>query len=262
MNKTTLLIILAFSISAFGQSKKTDLKIMSYNIKHGEGMDGILDLARSAKIIKAQSPDLCGLQEIDENCTRSNKVKQTEFLAKNTCMTGTFGTFMDYQGGEYGLSTLSVKPLISTKVLKLPKGTDEPRSAIIQEVEIAKNCIIAFANVHFDWVENSPYRLEQAKTLIKYIDQLNRPTVITGDFNCEPNSATMKYFAEQGFVFMQKGKDNLSFQGGEKVEIDHVIFRSSEKVKFTPKNIKLLNEPIVSDHRPLVAELKVKYDTN
>ncbi|MET0946250.1 MAG: endonuclease/exonuclease/phosphatase family protein, partial [Flavobacterium sp.] len=139
----------------------------------------------------------------------------------------------------------------------------EARSSIIQEIEIAKGCNIVFANVHFDYlpeVNGISIRLGQAKALVEYLNSLNKPIIITGDFNCTPESATMQYFAEQGFVFVQKGKDNLSFQDEKKEEIDHLIYREANNVKFRKKSIHLLEEPIVSDHRPLVIELEVIYN--
>jgi endonuclease/exonuclease/phosphatase family metal-dependent hydrolase len=236
---------------------------MSYNIRHGVGLDNVLDLSRSTKIIQSQAPDLCGLQEIDNFCSRSGSISQTDYISQKTNMKGTFGKFIDYQGGQYGMATLSVKPLKSTKVLPLPSGKEEARSSIIHEVEIAKGCNIVFANVHFDYlpeVNGISIRLSQAKALVEYLNSLNKAIVITGDFNCSPESATMKYFAEQGFVFVQKGKDNLSFQDEGKAEIDHLVYRNTSNVKFKKKSIRLLKEPIVSDHRPLVIELEVIYN--
>jgi len=259
--KAFILVCLSiFSFYSCKQEQTFELKIMSYNIRHGEGMDTILDLSRSAKIIKSHAPDLCGLQEVDYFCLRSNSVGQTDYLAQKTFMTGTFGKFMNFQGGEYGMATLTAKPLISTKVLPLPDGKYEPRTSIIHEVQIAEACTIAFANVHFDWIsekEGSSSRLNQAKALVKYINALNQATIITGDFNCTPDSPTMQYFAEQGFVFAQKGDDNLSFQGENKAEIDHVIYRNTGNVKFKNKSVQLIEEPVVSDHRPLIVELEV-----
>lgn len=235
---------------------------MSYNIRHGEGLDTILDLTRSAELIRLQAPDLCGLQEVDNFCTRTDSIGQTTYLAEQTNMEGTFGAFMDYQGGEYGMATLSKKPLTSTKVLRLPDALYEPRSAIVHEVQIADDCDIVFANVHFDWIgteEGSANRLRQAESLLNYIDPLNKATIITGDFNCTPDSPTMRYFAEQGFVFIEKGSDNLSFQGASKSEIDHLIYRNTEHVKFKEKSVQLLKEPVVSDHRPLIVGLEVVF---
>lgn len=257
-----LICLSFFSSCKIQQEKSINLKIMSYNIRHGEGLDTILDLSRSAKIIKSQLPDLCGLQEVDNFCMRSDSTGQIDYLAHNTNMTGTFGKFMNFQGGEYGMATLSRKPLLTTKVLQLPNSKFEPRASIVHEVQIAEDCDIVFANVHFEWnigKEASSIRLNQAKVLIDYIDTLKKATIITGDFNCTPESPTMQYFTEQGFVFVQKGENNLSYQGGHKAEIDHVIYRNADNVKFKKKSVQLLKEPIASDHFPLIVELEVIY---
>ncbi|MGR3810297.1 endonuclease/exonuclease/phosphatase family protein [Jiulongibacter sp. NS-SX5] len=258
-----LILLLPVLMFASCQTKQlVSLKVMSYNIRHGEGLDLQLDLSRAAQVIQNEAPDLCGLQEIDHHCTRSDSVNQTEYLAQQTGMKGTFGAFMDFQGGQYGMATLAGLPLVSTMVLTLPEGLHEPRSAIFHEVEIAKGCSLIFANVHFDWIssqEGSDSRLKQAKALLNYIDSLDKAVIITGDFNCAPDSPTMQYFYDQGFTFIKKGEDHLSFQGEEKVEIDHVIYRNSKTQIIKPKSIRLLNEPLVSDHRPLVAELEVEF---
>lgn len=236
---------------------------MSYNIHHGEGQDTVLDLSRIENIINSQSPDICVLQEIDHFCYRSDSIDQTSYLAGSTSSKGSFGKFMDFQGGDYGMATLSKIPVISTKVLQLPDGKYEPRSSIVQEIQIAETCTIAIANVHFEWIdgdEGNANRMAQSKALVAYLDKLNRATIITGDFNCTPDTPPMQYFSSQGFEFMTKGKDNLSFQGNSNVEIDHLIYRNSDTIKFKEKSIQLLNEPIASDHRPLVAELEVVFD--
>jgi endonuclease/exonuclease/phosphatase family metal-dependent hydrolase len=264
--KSTLLILscsILFGSCAIKQEQSIDLKIMSYNIRHGEGLDAVIDLSRAVKIINSYKPDLCALQEVDNFCLRSDSIGQTDYLAQNTSMTGTFGAFMKFQGGEYGMATLSAKPLISTKVLQLPKAKFEPRASIVHEVQIIEGCAILFVNVHLDWVsgkEGSANRLKQATALVDYLDNLKKATIITGDFNCTPDSPTMQYFAEKGFVFVQKGEDNLSFQGENKSEIDHVIYRNAENIKFEKNTAQLIIEPIASDHRPLLVELKVIID--
>ncbi len=225
-------------------------------------MDSVLDLARAVSVITSVQPDLCGLQEVDDFCLRTDSVGQTGYLSAKTGMTGTFGPFMNFQGGEYGMATLIKKPVVSTEILELPEGKYEPRSSIVQEVAVAARCTIAFANVHFDWIDDetgSTNRLKQAKTLVSFLDALHRPAIITGDFNCAPDSPTMTFFAQSGFTFFMKGADNLSFQGEEKAEIDHLIYRNAGNVVFKEKSIDLLEVPVVSDHRPLVVELDVSF---
>ena len=235
---------------------------MSYNIRHGMGLDTILDISRAAKIIKDISPDLCGLQEIDKYCSRTDSLDQSQFLAAYTSMKGTFGQFMDYDGGQYGMATLSSLPIESTTILSLPDAKYEPRSSIIHEVKLAEGVNIAFANVHFEWIsgdEGNNNRLLQAEKLVEFLDSLSLPTIISGDFNCTPDSPTMHYFEKVGFTFVDKGEDNITFQVGNTVEIDHLIFRNSPDVRFEVQFIDVLSQPIVSDHRPLVVELKVIY---
>ena len=235
---------------------------MSYNIKHGVGNHERLDLSRALEIIKGQAPDLVALQEIDHLAERSDSIDQTAFFAKSLEMTGTFGEFMPFQGGAYGMATLSGKQIKSTKVLSLPDGIYEPRVSIVQEIEIAENTSILFANVHFDWIsgaEGEKSRIAQASALIEYLNQFDLPAIITGDFNCQPSSPTMQLFYEAGYEFADKGADNLSFQIGNSVEIDHVIFRNTQDSQLRVKWIDLLDEPMVSDHRPLVAQLELTY---
>ncbi len=241
------------------QKDSINLKIMSYNIRHGYGLDNVQDLSRSAKIIISVAPDLCGLQEIDNFCLRSDSIGQTDYLAKKTSMKGIFSKFMDFDKGAYGMSTLSTKTIISTKFLKLPDAKYEPRTSIINEVQIAKGYSILFANVHFDWIlekEGSANRLNQAKALVKYLNKSELACVIVGDFNCTPESATMQYFYSEGFIFVDKGHDKFSYQGDHQMEIDHLLFRDSREVQFEKKEVLLLQKPVTSDHRPLIVELE------
>jgi len=39
--------------------------------RHGEGMDGRIDVERITNVIAPMNPDLVALQEVDRNCTRS-----------------------------------------------------------------------------------------------------------------------------------------------------------------------------------------------
>lgn len=243
-----------------GQVDQRSLNIMSYNIRHGFGLDSIQDLSRAAAVINSYSPDLCAIQEIDQACRRTDRINQTSYLAEKTRLAGTFGKFMDYDGGAYGMANLVKLPVAFSRCLPLPDGIQEPRSSLVQQIRVTEEQQILFANVHFDWVSGEAgerSRLQQAKALVAYLNSSQKAVIITGDFNCTPQSPTMKYFEEQGFVFVAKGGDRLSFQGPEKAEIDHLIYRNSEEIMFSVIQVKLLDEPLVSDHRPLITELEV-----
>src|SRR5258706_40384 len=90
------------------------LRVMTYNIHVGVGMDKKLDLARIAAVINAQHPDLVGLQEVDHGVTRTQRIDEIAELAKLTRMDYAFAFNLRYQGGQYGVAILSRLPIMAT----------------------------------------------------------------------------------------------------------------------------------------------------
>jgi hypothetical protein len=103
------------------------LRVVSYNIRHGRGNDDVVDLERTARVLRALSPDIVGLQEVDERATRSGGVPQAVRLGELLGMHHAFGRFMDYQGGAYGLAILSRQATAIGRILRhLGLWTDLP----------------------------------------------------------------------------------------------------------------------------------------
>ena len=74
------------------------VRVLTYNIHHGEGMDGRIDLVRQAEILNREAPDLVALQEVDRGTKRSGGVDQLAELGRLTGLTPTFGRAIDFQG--------------------------------------------------------------------------------------------------------------------------------------------------------------------
>ena len=137
------------------------LRLFSYNLHHGEGTDGKVDLVRIADYIKARQPDILFLQEIDKNCTRSGKTDQAAELAKLTGMSAHFAKFMDFQGGEYGMAILSKLRVLESRTVALPAGS-EPRASAVMTVQ-TQGGPLTVASVHF--YETETQRMAQARAL-------------------------------------------------------------------------------------------------
>src|SRR6202165_2432600 len=68
------LLLLAASARGY-QALPTTLRVLTYNIHHGEGTDGRFDVPRLAEVIKSVRPDLVALQEVDEGTERARDRK-------------------------------------------------------------------------------------------------------------------------------------------------------------------------------------------
>jgi endonuclease/exonuclease/phosphatase family metal-dependent hydrolase len=227
------------------------LRLLSYNIHHGEGNDGKLDLERVAELIKAQKPDVVFLQEVDKKCRRTGQVDQPAELARLTGMTPVFAKFMDYDGGEYGQCLLTRLEILDSRTVVLPKGV-EPRASAVATVKTANGPVVV-ADVHFYATEKE--RLAQAEALTKDLSESTAPVILCGDFNSEPGDPVMERLAQSYAIPKKMGDDTRTFPSTKPdIEIDFVLFRPTTAFKAT--EYRVLNEPVISDHQPVLCILE------
>lgn len=106
--------LVAVGVGSVGAGRTTEpatIRVASYNIKHGRGNDNVVDLARTAGVLRALAPDIVGLQEVDREAERSGKVDEARVLGESLGVHHAFGRFMDFQGGAYGMGVLSRFPI-------------------------------------------------------------------------------------------------------------------------------------------------------
>lgn len=235
---------------------RPDVRVVTYNIKHGRGNDDVVDLERTANVLRPLRPDIVGLQEVDRNVTRSGRVDEPAHLGTLLGMHHAFGAFMDYQGGEYGLAILSRYPITSARSIRLPDG-NEPRVALVVEVQLPGGRTLSVVNVHFDWVDDDGFRFAQASALAAELDRLMTPYVLLGDFNDTPESRTLALFKTRAAEAAKPASDHLTFPStGAEKEIDF-IFRSPASM-FDAREVRVVHEPLASDHRPVLAVLRMR----
>jgi endonuclease/exonuclease/phosphatase family metal-dependent hydrolase len=96
------------------------LRILSYNIYHGETMKGDFDLDRIAEVIKSADPDLVALQEVDFFTNRARQMDLATELGQRSGLAPLFGRAMPFDGGAYGEGVLSKFSFLSTQNHLLP----------------------------------------------------------------------------------------------------------------------------------------------
>lgn len=254
MKKYIILVcLMAFAISC---SQKKTIGVMSYNVHNAIGLDKVTSYERIAKVITDANADVVALQELDSVTTRSKGVDVLKKIAKECNMYPTFGASIDFQGGKYGIGILSKEKPISHYRVPLPCRS-EPRSLLIAEFEE-----YYFCSTHLSL--HAEDRLSSAKIIGEELGKLNKPAIIAGDFNAQPNEESMLYLAEHLNVYKKgdsphaENPSPYTFPANEpRTEIDYICSMDHEqKIKLVSHYTKYA--PVESDHAPIVAWLEIK----
>jgi endonuclease/exonuclease/phosphatase family metal-dependent hydrolase len=236
-----------FPVLAVLSPKRTELRVLTYNIHHGEGTDGKVDLGRLAKVILSVKPDIVALQEVDKNTRRTSQVDQTKELAQLTGFYGYFGKAIDYDGGEYGQALLSRWPLVDLKVHLLPGTPDRERRIVFAGKVQAHGHMFCVATTHLHH-NNAAFRKEQAEEINSIFRSSDMPVVLAGDFNALPESEPMALLGKQWQI--PNAPSLWTFPSGKPAkQIDYVILKTAS---WTIREQTVVDEPVASDHRPMV----------
>jgi endonuclease/exonuclease/phosphatase family metal-dependent hydrolase len=233
------------------------LRVLTYNIHHGEGADGKFDLGRIAKLINSLEPDLVAVQEVDVKTRRSSGVDQAAELARLTRLHPFFARIIDYEGGPYGLMILSRHEPLKRASHPIPyHPNEEPR--VLAEVRVrlvGGGPEVAFFNTHLDYRAEA-IRVKQVERIAQVMADVRPPLVIlAGDLNAEPTSPPMRRLL-QGWRDATPA-DALTYPSDKPVKkIDYVLYRPSPRLKLVESRV--IEEPVASDHRPVLAVFEVE----
>jgi endonuclease/exonuclease/phosphatase family metal-dependent hydrolase len=238
-------------------AKKT-LRVMTYNIHVGVGMDKKLDLQRIADVINHEHPDLVGLQEVDRGVKRTEGKDEIGELAAMTRMDYAFAHNLDYQGGQYGVAILSRFLIQKIDHQKFENKREAERRGMIRvEVEIDRRKV-NFVTTHLDY-QYEDGRVFEAQQLLKILEDLKGPLVVVGDLNDEPTGDAYKLmltrFADAWLGTRARG-EGFSYPADKPVKrIDYIFYGTADGVR--AKKASLINT-LASDHVPVVAELELR----
>ena len=233
------------------KGRRTTLRVLSYNIRHAEGMDTRIDLKRIAGVIARSDPDLVALQEVDNRCKRSGDSDLAAELGRSLGMRHKFGKCMDYQGGEYGTAILSRLCIADTVRHPLPEGA-EPRCAL--EVQVRPDRMpfpISFVCIHNDGGD-STIGVEQVKALLNGLDGRTNPIILAGDFNAKSTDRSMRLLREAQWNVLEKEAEPTWPADRPRVEIDFIVLRNFPEITIDHG---VIDERVASDHRPVYATI-------
>jgi endonuclease/exonuclease/phosphatase family metal-dependent hydrolase len=221
---------------------------MTYNIRHGLGLDDQQSIERIRDVIASQTPEIVALQEVDNRVARSRWIDQATWLGEQLGMEVVFGQTLPLVIGSFGNAILSRYPIESWDFHPLP-SLGELRGVLRAKVTTPKGNA-SFLCTHFGL--DPEERLMQAGAMLEIARNAGRPTILMGDFNARPESRTIQLLSRPGI-----GLENLcpletrTFPADDpNCRIDYI---------FATPGVKMVNyqapATTASDHLPLVADL-------
>ena len=260
ISRTVLFVLLAVAIfgSAPAGAARRTLRVMTYNIHVGVGMDKKLDLQRIADVINAARPDLVGLQEVDRGVKRTEGKDEIVELAALTHMEYAFAPNLDYQGGKYGVAILSRVPIKNTEHRMFENRREAERRGMLRvEVEIDGKTL-HFVTTHLDY-QHEDGRLFETEQMLKFLDSVKGPTIVVADLNDEPLGSAYKLMRtnfDDAWVAAGAKTDGFSYPADKPAKrIDHIFYRTGDRIRARKSWV---IETLASDHIPVMSELEIK----
>lgn len=246
MKKTLFLAVTALLTLSSAQAQNT-LRLMTYNIKNANGMDNVQNFQRVANVINNACPDAVAIQELDSMTNRSGKTYVLGEIAERTQMHAYFAPAIDYDGGKYGIGLLTKQTPIRIQTMALP-GREEARALIMAEFEDYIYCC-----THLSLTEED--RMTSLEMIKNFAASAKKPFFLAGDMNAEPQSDFIKGL-QKDFQILSNPKVPTFPAPKPEETLDYIVTLKNNAKGFAAISSKVPDEPIASDHRPLVVTLR------
>jgi endonuclease/exonuclease/phosphatase family metal-dependent hydrolase len=156
------------------------IRVMTWNIHGGVGIDGRFALDRITETIARHDPDVVALQEVDSRRRAAGHRSPFELLREAVGDHGIEAKSIATADGDYGQMVVSRWPFAGTEVHDITYAEREPRRAIETEVRTDRGAFRLVAT-HFGLSVRE--RRTQAQRLVEIARRHPTTTVMLGDFN-------------------------------------------------------------------------------
>jgi len=230
------------------------LRVLSFNIYHGETMKGDFDLEQIAQVIREAKPDLVALQEVDLYTGRNGGRDLASELGLLTRLVPLYGRSMRFDGGEYGEAILSRSSILSSRNHALPSTEGhEPRSALEVSYLMESGDTIVFMGTHFDHMGEED-RIKQADRVIEILAETDLPVLLAGDLNARPESSAMEIL----FADLKPSDPDFEFTSpsrSPRAKIDYILYGPSER--WWVLESRVIHNNVASDHCAFLSVLEL-----
>ncbi len=223
-----------------------ELRLATWNIHMGIGLDGQRDLERTASVIREIAPHLIGLQEVDNRITEDGD--DLDILRELTDLDIIAGPTMQRANGDYGNAILTCLPVVDVERYELSVAGREPRGLLIVHLDWLGE-LLQVAVTHLGLRPGE--RRIQVRKLIEHLSAGERaPLILMGDFNewlfwGRPLRWLHRHFGRLRSPATFPALLPL-------LHLDHILAEPNKRLK-TPRVYKNSLTRVASDHLPLTA---------
>ena len=242
------------------------LRAITFNMCHGQGLDGIVNVKKQSEFLKRYKPDIIFLQEIDMYTQRTNNEDQIYRFSKYSgLLYRSMGINIKYRNGFYGDGILSRFPFEyqANYLMPLIDGSHEQRGLLHNKITFGTTRINLFS-IHL--ATNQEERLLSIKELIRIIKKLNKEEliIIAGDFNVgvtrtgkhqyifDKNEPFAEYKLLTKHLFKIENTEDTWFSDQGSGCIDTMFYSNQIKVK----RFETIKTPL-SDHCAVLVEFDI-----
>lgn len=240
-----------------------DLQIqaVTFNIHHGRGIDGKLNLNRIVEVLEDCNADVIGLNEVDRHfAKRSEYLDQVSWIAKQLNMHHAFGAAFtlasraNRKPRQYGNALLSRYPIRTEKnhLFDFYSGIIEGR-ALLETILQVQEQIVTLYVTHLSL--NPILHAKQTDYIMKKIMEDPQPVILLGDWNMKPGSKAWKKITGH-LTDVCRMVDNGPFHTfpsfRPRSQLDYIF--ASHHFRVSSAGI-VQKKPSASDHLPLLAKL-------
>lgn len=233
------------------------LKVMTYNIHSGMGIDGTNGLERIADNIEASGADVVGFQELSRGWLLDGSVEMLGWMSHRLDMP--YMAFVPTVDDPlWGNAILSKYPLDNVETGLLPSlGTLIGRGFVSAEIDTGSGDPVLFYSTHLQHKGNDDYSKEgihiaQLEVILDHWN--NRPnTILVGDFNAQPEWPQIELILDSGFVdSWEEAGEGPGYTANARDPQHRIdwVFHTSDITATDAVNI----ESMASDHLPVIVE--------
>lgn len=288
LSATLAATLTCHTLPTYAKDDTTELTVATFNIDAKSSPN----VKKQSKLMAKNGVEIVGVQEVDNNTIR-NDYNMAKKFAQDPYKSYYYTNAIGFQGGEYGIATVSKYKLKNSTETKLEsdefkgkelaqelaeaymkndpndqatvdaldavseKGPIEPR--YFQRSEFKKDGkTIAFYSTHLSYEDESLRKIQMGTVLEALDNDTCEYKILVGDFNADQGTKEFNMFKKNyklsnGF----KGTWLDTYTGEDDTmkvnSVDNIIVSKNIKIK----SVKMVSNS-TSDHNPLVANLELK----